>query len=234
MENQTKKRAIITISITIAIIGVLVALYFLLGLKKYFTDAEFIKEEIESYGNFGKFIYVVINFLQTTLIPITNIPTIFAGTYVYGPLDAANLAIIGVLVGSVVSFYIGRIFGTKLLIWILGEQKLNKYLEMMKGRENVVFFLTMLLPGFPDDIICMVAGITPMRFRFFAITLLITRTLPIYLTAYGASVIPLDSVWGWVVWIAIYAIVFYAGQKVLRNWDAILAYFNKDKNGKSS
>ncbi|HHX75972.1 MAG TPA: TVP38/TMEM64 family protein [Acholeplasmataceae bacterium] len=234
MENQTKKRAIITISITIAIIGVLVAFYFLLGLDKHFTDTEFIKEEIESYGNFGKFIYVVINFLQTTLIPITNIPTIFAGTYVYGPLDAANLAIIGVLVGSVVSFYIGRIFGTKLLIWILGEQKLNKYLEMMKGRENVVFFLTMLLPGFPDDIICMVAGITPMRFRFFAITLLITRTLPIYLTAYGASVIPLDSVWGWVVWIAIYAIVFYAGQKVLRNWDAILAYFNKDKNGKSS
>ena len=234
MENQTKKRAIITISITIAIIGVLVALYFLLGLNKYFTDAEFIKEEIESYGNFGKFIYVVINFLQTTLIPITNIPTIFAGTYVYGPLDAANLAIIGVLVGSVVSFYIGRIFGTKLLIWILGEQKLNKYLEMMKGRENVVFFLTMLLPGFPDDIICMVAGITPMRFRFFAITLLITRTLPIYLTAYGASVIPLDSVWGWVVWISIYVIVFYAGQKILRNWDAILAYFNKNKNGKSS
>src|SRR5690554_147222 len=234
MENQTKKRAIITISITIAIIGVLVALYFLLGLNKYFTDAEFIKEEIESYGNFGKFIYVVINFLQTTLIPITNIPTIFAGTYVYGPFDAANLAIIGVLVGSVVSFYIGRIFGTKLLIWILGEQKLNKYLEMMKGRENVVFFLTMLLPGFPDDIICMVAGITPMRFRFFAITLLITRTLPIYLTAYGASVIPLDSVWGWVVWISIYVIVFYAGQKILRNWDAILAYFNKNKNGKSS
>lgn len=234
MENQTKKRAIITISITIAIIGVLVALYFLLGLNKYFTDAEFIKEEIESYGNFGKFIYVVINFLQTTLIPITNIPTIFAGTYVYGPLDAANLAIIGVLIGSVVSFYIGRIFGTKLLIWILGEQKLNKYLEMMKGRENVVFFLTMLLPGFPDDIICMIAGITPMRFRFFSITLLITRTIPIYLTAYGASVIPLDSVWGWVIWIVIYAVVFYAGQKVLRNWDAILAYFNKNKNGKSS
>ena len=234
MENQTKKRAMITISITIAIIGILVALYFLLGLKKYFTDAEFIKEEIESYGNFGKFIYVVINFLQTTLIPITNIPTIFAGTYVYGPLDAANLAIIGVLVGSVVSFYIGRIFGTKLLIWILGEQKLNKYLEMMKGRENVVFFLTMLLPGFPDDIICMIAGITPMCFRFFSITLLITRTIPIYLTAYGASVIPLDSVWGWVIWIVIYAVVFYAGQKVLRNWDAILAYFNKNKNGKSS
>lgn len=230
MNNQTKKRAIITISITIGIIGVFVILYFVLGLNRYFADTAFIKERIESYGNFGKFIYVLINFLQTTIIPVTNIPTIFAGTYIYGPLEAANLAIIGVLAGSVISFYIGRIFGTKLLVWILGESRLNRYLEMMKGREKVVFFLTMLLPGFPDDIICMIAGITPMRLRFFSLTLLITRTIPIYLTAYGASLIPLNTVWGWIIWISIYVIIFYIGQKILRNWDDILTKFKKKKD----
>lgn len=230
MNNQTKKRAIITISITIGIIGVFVILYFVLGLNRYFADTAFIKERIESYGNFGKFIYVLINFLQTTIIPVTNIPTIFAGTYIYGPLEAANLAIIGVLAGSVISFYIGRIFGTKLLVWILGESRLNRYLEMMKGREKVVFFLTMLLPGFPDDIICMIAGVTPMRLRFFSLTLLITRTIPIYLTAYGASLIPLNTVWGWIIWISIYVIIFYIGQKILRNWDDILTKFKKKKD----
>jgi|SRR5690554_1013219 len=233
MNNQTKKRAIITISITIGIIGVFVILYFVLGLNRYFADTAFIKERIESYGNFGKFIYVLINFLQTTIIPVTNIPTIFAGTYIYGPLEAANLAIIGVLAGSVISFYIGRIFGTKLLVWILGESRLNRYLEMMKGREKVVFFLTMLLPGFPDDIICMIAGVTPMRLRFFSLTLLITRTIPIYLTAYGASLIPLNTVWGWIIWISIYVIIFYIGQKILRNWDDILTKFKKKKDEES-
>ncbi|MFA7417703.1 MAG: VTT domain-containing protein [Acholeplasma sp.] len=230
MNNQTKKRAIITISITIGIIGVFVILYFVLGLNRYFADTAFIKERIESYGNFGKFIYVLINFLQTTIIPVTNIPTIFAGTYIYGPLEASNLAIIGVLAGSVISFYIGRIFGTKLLVWILGEPGLNRYLEMMRGREKVVFFLTMLLPGFPDDIICMIAGVTPMRLRFFSVTLLITRTIPIYLTAYGASLIPLNTVWGWIIWISIYVIIFYIGQKILRNWDYILTKFKKNKD----
>lgn len=230
MDKQSKKRLIITISIIIAIIGIFIGLYFLLGLNKYFTNSDFIKGEIEKFGTWGKVIYVFLNFLQTTVIPITNIPTIFAGTYIYGPFEGATLAIIGVLIGSVVSFYIGRIFGTKLLTWILGEKELNKYLDMMKGREKVVFFLTMLLPGFPDDIICMIAGITPMRFRFFSITLIITRTIPIYLTAYGASIIPLNTVWGWIIWIAIYVIIFYIGQKILRNWDSILSKFKKDKD----
>lgn len=229
MNKDTKKKILITSIILVAIVGIFILLYFLLGLNKYFTDADFIKEKIESYGNLGKVIYILINLLQTTIIPVTNIPTIFAGSYVYGPFEGATLAIIGVLIGSVISFYVGRIFGTKLLRWILGDKELDKYLDMMKGREKVVFFLTMLLPGFPDDIICMVAGITPMRFRFFSITLLITRTIPIYLTAYGASLIRLDTVWGWVIWIAIYVIIFYIGQKILRHWDEILARF-KGKN----
>jgi len=227
MVKETKKRIIVTILISLMLFVILTVLYFSFGLNEIFSNSDVLRDEIESYGNFGKLLYVLINFLQTTLIPITNIPTIFAGTYIYGPLEAANLAIIGVLIGSVVSFYIGRIFGTKLLIWIIGEEKLEKYLSMMKGRENVVFFLTMLLPGFPDDIICMIAGLTPMKFKFFGITLLITRTIPIYLTAYGASLIPLNNIWGWIIWISIYIIIFYIGQKILRNWDTILNKLNK-------
>lgn len=227
MDKQTKKKLTLTILITFITLSIFVILYFSLGLNNYFTDAEVLRETIEGYGDFGKFIYVLINLLQTTIIPITNIPTIFAGTYIYGPLEAANLAIIGVLIGSVISFYLGRLFGTKLVLWIIGKERLDKYLKMMNGRENVVFFLTMLLPGFPDDIICMIAGITPMKFKFFSITLLITRTIPIYLTAYGASLIPLNNIWGWIIWIVIYVVIFYVGQKILRNWDAILTRLNK-------
>src|SRR5690606_13471604 len=132
--KETKKRVILTILISLIVIAILVVLYFSSGLNEIFSNSDVLRTQIESYGDFGKLIYVLINFLQTTLIPITNIPTIFAGTYIYGPLEAANLAIIGVLIGSVVSFYIGRIFGTKLLLWIIGEEKLEKYLSMMKGR----------------------------------------------------------------------------------------------------
>lgn len=225
---NNKKRIIITSIITIIAVLILIALYFILDLGKYFTDIDYLGKVINSDN--GRLVYIFINFLQTTLIPITNIPTIMAGTQIYGPWDAANLAIVGVLSGSVISFYIGRIFGRKLVNWMLGEETVNKYLEMARGRENVVVFLILLLPGFPDDIICILAGLTSMSFRFFSITILITRTIPLYLVAYSASIIPLDTVWGWIVIILLYGIIFYISQLVLKNWDSILAKFNKDNN----
>jgi len=33
---------------------------------------------------------------------------------------------------------------------------------------RVIFFLLFLIPGIPKDILCYVAGLTPMRFPFFA------------------------------------------------------------------
>lgn len=110
-----------------------------------------------------------------------------------------------------ISFYVGCIFGIKLFCWILGDKELDKYLDMMKGCEKVVFFLIMLFLGFFDDIICMVVGIIFMWFRFFLIILFIIRIIFIYLIVYGVSFIWLDIVWGWVIWIVIYVIIFYIG-----------------------
>lgn len=223
-----KKKRVVIVSLIISIIILVFILLFIhLGWRKYFTDIDFLKGKILDSGNSGKLFYIFLNLLQTTVIPITNIPTIMAGTYIYGPLEAANLAIVGILVGSVLSFYIGRIFGTKLVNWVIGSENLERYLEMAKGRENVVIFLILLLPGFPDDIICMLAGITSMRFRFFAITILITRTIPIYMISYGTSIIPLDTVWGWTVLILVYATVIFIGHLIFKNWDKILTKIKK-------
>src|SRR5690554_3589718 len=193
-------------------------------------NTDYLKEKIQAYGNKGKFIYILINFLQTTIIPITNIPTIMAGTYIFGPFIAATLATIGVLVGSVVSFFIGRFLGRKTVEWIAGKENVDRYLVMAKGRENLVIFLILLLPGFPDDIICMIAGITKMSWKFFLISILITRTIPTYLTAYTFTAIPMNTWWGILIWVSIYLIVFLAGRYVLKYWDNIVNWFDKLRN----
>ncbi|MFA7436501.1 MAG: VTT domain-containing protein [Bacilli bacterium] len=230
IKNVNKKRLAIVIIILIVFIALIVGLYFGFGLNKYFNDIEALREKIDSFGGFAKSIYVLINFLQTTLIPITNIPTIWAGEKLFGPFTAANLANIGVLLGSIVSFYLGRVLGRKSIEWIVGEDNLNKYLGMAKGRENLVIFLILLLPGFPDDIICMIAGITKMSWKFFLISILITRTIPTYLTAYTFTAIPMNTWWGILIWVSIYLIVFLAGRYVLKYWDNIVNWFDKLRN----
>lgn len=234
MENTkttiNKKRLAITIIILLLFIGLIVGLYFGLGIHNELMNTDYLKEKIQAYGNKGKFIYILINLLQTTIIPITNIPTIMAGTYIFGPFIAATLATIGVLVGSVVSFFIGRFLGRKTVEWIAGKENVDRYLVMAKGRENLVIFLILLLPGFPDDIICIIAGLTKMSFKFFIISILITRTIPTYLTAYSAEVIPINKLWGIIVWLLIYLIIFFAGRYVLKNWDKIRERFEKNKS----
>lgn len=237
MENKNKqvnkKRLTITIVILILFIGLIIGLYFGLGINKTLQDTESLKETINSYEGLGKLIYVLINFLQTTIIPITNIPTIMAGVYLFDPFVAATLATIGVLLGSIVSFYLGRILGRKTVEWIVGKDNLDKYLAMAKGRENVVIFLILLLPGFPDDIICLIAGLTKMSWKFFIISILITRTIPTYLTAFTSNLIPLDKLWGIAIWIAIYIVALLAGRYVLKYWDNIVKFFEKFKNKNS-
>ena len=222
-----KKRLIISIVILGLIIAIIVGLYFGFGLNKELGSTEKLKEKITSFGNKAKLIFILINFLQTTIIPISNIPTIIAGVYIFGPFTAANLTTIGVLLGSVVSFFFGRVLGRKTVEWIIGKDAVEKYLAMAKGRENLLIFLILLLPGFPDDIICIIAGLTSMSWKFFIISILIARTIPTYMTAYFSNLIPIHTFWGIIIWIVMYVIVFFVGRKIFKNWDKIRDHFEK-------
>ena len=59
----------------------------------------------------------------------------------------------------------------------------------------------MLLPLFPDDLLCLVAGLTDMSWNFFMITQFITRPIGITLVSFFSSgeVIPYHG-WGLIAW----------------------------------
>ena len=61
---------------------------------------------------------------------------------------------------------------------------MDEWLAKLKGRENVLLFFMFLLPFFPDDILCSVAGILPIGWIGFLIMQIITR-----LTSVGATLL---------------------------------------------
>ena len=83
----------------------------------------------------------------------------------------------------------------------------------------------MLFPFFPDDALCLIAGMTSMSFRFFIVTILLTRPIGIVLTCYLGSgqIIPYHG-WGLVIWgisIAIMIALFvcaYKFQPQIEEW----------------
>ena len=172
---------------------------------------------ISSFKNFilstkekGMIIYVLIQFLQVLFVPIPSMIITLTGVAIYGPIVGSILCTIGVLLGSYCSFFMGKILGFKIACWITGKQNATKYAQIINERGKFFLIIAFLLPLFPDDILCLIAGITTMKFKHFFWIALITRPIGVICMSFfgGGYIIPFTG-WGLFVWpfILIFAIV---------------------------
>ena len=173
----------------------------ILGYEEIFSNIESMQEYIRSTGAWGMVVFMLIQFLQATFIPIPGMITTIAGAVLFGPTTAMILSLIAILLASFVSFFIGRYLGEKVVVWMIGKESCEKYSKLLYEKGKYLFFLMQVFPFFPDDILCIVAGMTTMSLRFFTITMLIARPLAIIPTCYlgGGTIIPYSG-WGLIVW----------------------------------
>ena len=191
-----KRSQILKIVITLsAILLIVMAAYFLF---RYFgieiPSREEIQHFIESSGAIAPLIYIFVSFLQVTFVPIPGAVTIIAGNYVFGPIKAFVYSYIGMLLGSVLAFYLGRWIGRPFVNWVAGDKKkVDGWIEKLKGREKILLFYMFFLPVFPDDLLCSVAGILPITSMTFLLMQLITRATSVFFTLVFMS----GAVSGW-------------------------------------
>ena len=219
--NKETKNKILKISIIIlCFIAIILAIYLPLqfsGVLQKIDSAEELKEIILSGGVYSYLIFFCIQFLQTTLLPIPAMITTIAGSLVFGVWVTFLLSFLAVMLGSVVSFLLGRKVGRRLAYWVAGEESTIKWQEKLE-KGKYVFFLMMLFPVFPDDILCLIVGaVTTMSWKFFLITNLLTRPISIITTClFGSgSIIPFNAIGIpiWIVLILIMALLFYLSIK---------------------
>lgn len=194
------------IVISVILVGVNLTYFFVLktGLLNQIDSLYDIKMLILKYKEQGLIIYTIINFLQVTLVPLPSSVTILAGTAIFGPFWAFVFASIGIMLGSILAFFIGRLCSKPILYWIFGKSKVEKYEKLLSNRTKLILFLTLFLPFFPDDLICMMAGITDIKFKDFFVISLFARSFGIACLSYFGSgkIIPFSG-WGIGVWIVI-------------------------------
>ncbi|MGN1208591.1 MAG: TVP38/TMEM64 family protein [Christensenellales bacterium] len=216
-DNTTKSgkalRLIIVCSIfLIIILGVYFALKFSGALEKL-HNLEDIKNFILSGGNYSLIVFVVIQFLQVTFLPIPAFLTTVAGALIFGPWTTFILSFVSILIGSLFAFWLGRKFGKKILVWVAGKEDAEKWIRKLTNGKYA-FFLMMLFPAFPDDILCIAAGVTNMSLKFFTVTNLITRPIGIFCICFVGSgqLIPYSGyyliLWAFILAFLISAFVF--------------------------
>lgn len=198
--TQENKQSLIRLLISCAVIGaILLAIYFVL---KHFgltdLDQEEIQAIIEGKGALAPLIFIAISFLQVTFVPIPGMVTILAGNYVFGPIESFIYSYIGMLLGGMAGFGLGKLLGRPFVNWVAGsKEKVDEWLVKMRGKEGVLLFFMFLFPLFPDDILCSVAGLLPFTWGGFFAMQLVTRATSIggTLIFMSGEVIPLNF-WG--------------------------------------
>lgn len=201
--NEKNKKSLIKLFWSALIIGLLLlGGYFLLdhfGVTK--LSQETIQNYIASTGAIAPLVFIFASFMQVTFIPIPSTVTILAGSYLFGAFNSFLYSYIGIMLGALLAFALGRMVGRPYINWVVGsKEEADEWLSKLRGRENVFLFFAFLLPVFPDDLLCSVAGMLPVKFSTFTIMQLITRT-----TAIGATLLFMSGEFipyeGWGLWV---------------------------------
>jgi len=83
----------------------------------------------------------------------------FASGYVFGPWFGFVLALVGIMLGSVVAFFVGRFAGRPVLEKLVKPstiERLNRIVESERARLGL--FLAYVIPGSPKDAFCYASG----------------------------------------------------------------------------
>ena len=211
--------------ITIAI--VLTSMYILkiTGFLDRVNSVEDFRKYISSFGNFAVVLFIIIQFLQVVVLPIPSFITVGAGVLLFGALKGAIFSTIGIILGSIIAFIIGRFFGFKVAKWLVGKDNLQKGLESIKGKDKLILTFMFLFPFFPDDVLCFVAGITTISPTYFIVMIFIVRIITVFVSSYSMnnSIIPYDTWWGILLWalfflltIVLTIVIYKYGEKIER------------------
>jgi uncharacterized membrane protein YdjX (TVP38/TMEM64 family) len=77
---------------------------------------------------------------------------------------AIPISVVSVFLSSSLMFLIGNYGGEVLAIKMVGEKSLRKAQDLIDIKSKTLLPMMFMFPIFPDDALCLVAGMTKMRY----------------------------------------------------------------------
>ncbi len=219
--------------IFLTILLCVISLYFLKtsGILSKISNVTSLRNYVASFGASGVFVYILLQFLQVVVLPIPAFISTVAGVYLFGSFYASIYSLVGILLGSVLAFMVGRFLGYKVVKWLIGKETLDKWLLKIKNKDKIILTFMFLFPFFPDDVLCFVAGLSSMSVSYFLIMITICRIISIFFTTYSVSgaIIPYTTWWGILIWITIFILTIILSLYLYKNGEKIQKFFKKTR-----
>jgi len=160
-----RRRVVSLLSIFI-FIGLFIFLFFAVGkpLIQFVEEPEQFRAWLDSYGIWGRVIFVGMTLLQILIGIIPGEPLEIGAGYAFGVWEGFLLCEIGILIGSALIWCFSHYLGIKAVEAFYPREKLNQ-LKFLKDSQklNITTFILFFIPGTPKDMLTYVLGLTPMK-----------------------------------------------------------------------
>jgi uncharacterized membrane protein YdjX (TVP38/TMEM64 family) len=188
MRRLKKLRVLLTVQNAIALFLLVVCL--ISGWRFLSVDAlnpSQLLRSIHDLGFMGKLIYAGILVLAVVISPIPGTPLTVAAGAVWSPWTAGIYGTLGVFVGSLLAYFLGRTLGRSLIQILSGK---TIHFSRHRGEPYIGWLLLFshLLPIVPFDLMSYGAGMIRLSFPLYAMATLLGTIPGTFLLAYlGAS-----------------------------------------------
>lgn len=153
------------------------------------SDPEVLTALVRDAGPAAPLVFFCLQVAQVVVAPIPSPAVALMGGFLFGPVVGSLLSVAGVAAGSALAFWLARRFGRAVVERFVPAGAIARFDELTARRGTVGLFLAFLVPGFPDDALCFVGGLTAIPLRRLVAIAVIGRTpMVVALSLVGAGI----------------------------------------------
>ena len=156
------------------------------------TSLEGVRAYIAQFAPYSYLCFFLVQILSVIFAPIPSNVVAAAGGLLFGTLPAFLVTFSAVVSGSLLIFSLARALGRDFAGRLVSQKLSEKYQSVLQAKTSTFLALAFLFPFFPDDMLCILAGLTSVSFRRFALTVLLARPWGLlFASALGGSTLGL-------------------------------------------
>lgn len=212
MRRETKKKIALALAAALLLAACGCAVW-RSGVLKQINSVEGLREFIGAAGPWAGVVYFLLQMMTVIIAPIPSNISMMAGALALGFWPSMILGVSAVIAGSVVVFLVARKLGRGAAMRLVDRGVMEKYLPVIEEKQDMFLFLTLLFPFFPDDALCILAGLTSIPLKRFVIIMALTRPWGLVFAALlGSGAFTMPG-WAWAALTLALAVVFVVMMK---------------------
>ena len=188
--KQTEKKTGLGIAVLVFALLFMALSAWLIGrpLIRFLGEPAQFRSWVSDKGIWGVLAFLGMMTVQVVVALIPGEPFEIAAGYAFGSFFGTLWCMLAILFGSALIFGLVRLFGKKLVNLFFPDKELDQLRFLnTEDKRSLVFFLLMLIPGTPKDLLSYAAGLTRIRFWRWMLIVAVARIPSVVTSVVGGS-----------------------------------------------